>query len=34
MLAGDFVRNRLARERGIDPDKLGYRSRHKAKVTV
>jgi small subunit ribosomal protein S5 len=26
--------DQIARERGIDPDKLGYRSRHKAKVTV
>ncbi len=24
----------IARERGIDPEKLGYRSRHKAKVTI
>jgi small subunit ribosomal protein S5 len=26
--------DQIARERGIDPEKLGYRSRHKAKVTV
>jgi small subunit ribosomal protein S5 len=26
--------DQIARERGIDPDKLGYRSRNKAKVTV
>jgi len=26
--------DQIARERGVDPDKLGYRSRHKAKVTV
>jgi ribosomal protein S5 len=26
--------DQIARERGIDPEKLGYRSRNKAKVTV